>query len=165
MPTQAFALRPVRLTDLPALRRWRSLPAVQSHLRHPQPPSWRQHLRWWWTIRNDPTCYVRAVTRNGVLVGVAGCYYIGHLAGELSVLCTDGERERYDWELEALRLVIASAPLLHVWAEVYPTAPEERQALFLDAGLVPVRSIPSWVSRSPTRPNVAGSQFYWHTLP
>ena len=158
-----YALRPVELCDLPTLKRWRGLPSVQKHLRHPAPPSWPDHLKWWWRTRHDPTCYVRAVTRDGQLIGVAGCYYIGLSAGELSVLCTDGRGERYDWNLAALRLVIASAPVCHVWAEVYPTAPIIRHTLFLDAGLTRVSSIPSWVSRSPTRPNVSGSQFYWRT--
>src|SRR5690349_12817911 len=81
MLPQAFALRPVELCDLPTLKRWRSLPSVQSHLRHPTPPTWPQHLAWWWRIHHDPTCRVFAVTLEDELVGQAGWYYRrGHAA-------------------------------------------------------------------------------------
>lgn len=160
MLPQAFALRPVRWTDLPALRRWRGLPAVQRHLRHPTPPSWFQHLRWFRRTHTDPTCWVRAVTRNGQLVGVVGFYYLAHQTGELSVLCVDGQVEAFDWEYRAAKLAMQDCGLRHVWGEVYPEAPIGRKALFSSL-LTRVRSIPAWVHH---RPFKEGSAFYWTTL-
>lgn len=122
MPT---ALRPIRLTDLPRLRRWRGL---ATHLRHPGVPSWRHHLRWWWRTRHDPTCWVRAVVDvDGQLCGTVGVYYIGPDGGEVSVLCADDQGEHFGWELSALALLFRAHPIRDYYATVYPGHPERYQ--------------------------------------
>lgn len=130
-----YQLRPVELCDLPTLKRWRALPSVQSHLRHPK-TSWFQHLKWWWRIRRhgDPTCRVWAVTRDDVLVGQAGLYYRMGPAAEVSVLVF--RREAEDFEAEELitrgLLVMAARGwgLNTLFAEVLSTAPLMRHAVF-----------------------------------
>lgn len=134
MPSQGLALRPVRLLDLPALRRMRSLPAVQAHLRHPQPPSWPHQLRWFWRIHHDPTCRVWAVTRFGKLIGQAGFYYRNGTGAEVSVLIVDEEREDFEAEYWVVRNLLPAKArewgLTSLWAEVLSTAPLLRQYVF-----------------------------------
>lgn len=138
MPAQ-YALRPVRLTDLPTLKRWRSLPDVQKHLRHPH-TSWLTHLRWWWGIRahQHPTRRVWAVTWNGKLCGQAGLYYRTGAAAEVSILLVAQfpDRER-DWSVAGRPVVegpLATEAkawgLTCLWAEVLSTAPLARHTLF-----------------------------------
>ena len=130
-----YQLRPVEFCDLPTLKRWRSLPSVQSHLRHPQ-ISWFQHLQWWWRIRRhgDPTCRVWAVTQDNVLVGQAGLYYRMGPAAEVSVLVFDGNREDFYAERRVLGSILADAAqkwgLNTLFAEVLTTAPIQRHAVF-----------------------------------
>lgn len=139
MPAQ-YTLRPVEFCDLPTLKRWRELPSVQSHLRHPK-LTWFQHLKWWWRIRRhgDPTCRVWAVVDNdGVLVGQAGLYYRMGPAAEVSVLVVLESRgvEREDTGAE---FAVVSGPLTHaakawgletLWAEVLTPAPLHRHWAF-----------------------------------
>lgn len=133
MTTQAFALRPVRLTDLPTLKRWRGLPEVQRHLRHPR-TSWPQHLRWWWRIQRDPTCRVWAVTVNGRLVGQVGWYYRKYNAAEVSVLVVRDGGEDYACESLLVSYYLPpkarEAGLTTLWAEVLATAPLMRHSVF-----------------------------------
>lgn len=134
MTTQAFALRRVRLTDLPALKRWREVPDVQRHLRHPHTP-WAAHLRWWWGIRahRHPTRRVWAVTYAGALVGQAGLYYRMGAAAEVSLLVMVGARESFAAEQEVLRLLERKArawACTTLWAEVLATAPLARHSVF-----------------------------------
>lgn len=131
----AIALRHVRWSDLPALKRMRSLPEVQKHLRHPR-LSWPQHLRWWLRIRahSDPTCRVWTVVREGKVIGCAGLYYRMGVGAEVSILVVKDGREAYATE----RAVIV-VPLTHkakqwglkeLWAEVLSTAPLQRHGVF-----------------------------------
>lgn len=133
MTTQAFALRPIRLTDLPTLKRWRSLPEVQKHLRHPT-TSWWTHLRWFFRIRRDPTCRVFAVTLFGRLVGQVGWYYRKYNAAEVSILVIDGDVERFAAEAFVVDTLLPpearKAGLTVLWAEVFATAPVERHTVF-----------------------------------
>lgn len=161
MALQAYALRPVHLRDLPALKRWRGLPEVQRHLRHPHAFGWWRHLRWWWN--NGKGYRVYAVTLNGDLIGVAGFYYIAQGAAELSILCVTHEQEDYPAERQALRLLLREARtigLSHVWAEVVSTASLGRHSVFW--GLPAVRDLPLWVER-PT-PYQEGHRYYWYAL-
>lgn len=134
MPSQAFALRDIRLSDLPALKRWRSWPDVQRHLRNPTPPTWYQQFRWWRRIQRDPTCRVWAVTLEGELVGQAGWYYRKNYEAEVSVLVMDGDREAFETEGFVLRHLLTpkarEAGLTVLWAEVLATAPLKRHTVF-----------------------------------
>lgn len=134
MSPQAFVLRPVRLWDLPTLKRWRSLPAIQSHLRHPTPPSWFDQLRWWWRIRHDPTCRVWAVTYCGMLCGHVGWYYRKYNRAEVSVLVVAEDRELFDSERRLVEGALAhkarEAGLTGLYVEVLSTAPRERHTVF-----------------------------------
>lgn len=125
-----YALRPLEWCDLPTLKRWRALPEVQRHLRHPH-TTWFQHLRWF--LRRDPTRKVWAVTWDESLVGIVGLYYrMGHGA-EVSVLVMDGDREDYPAEKIAVHLLTQEARawgLTSLWAEVLVTAPLQRHSLF-----------------------------------
>lgn len=120
MPPQV-SLRPLRWSDLPALKRWRGLPDVSRHLRHPK-TSWLQHLRW---FLSKPSVW--AVEREGKLVGQVGWYYRVKDAAEVSVLVMDGDREDYAWERVVVSLYLAPLArahgLKHLWAEVLSTAP------------------------------------------
>lgn len=134
MTTQAFALRPVRLTDLPTLKRWRGLPEVQRHLRHPT-TSWPQHLKWWWRIQHDPTCAVWAVTELGRLVGQVGWYYRKYNAAEVSVLVMmPWGKEDFPAEAEIVGTLLTAearkAGLTTLYAEVLATAPLLRHTVF-----------------------------------
>lgn len=126
-----YALRPVEWCDLPTLKRWRSLPEVQRHLRHPQ-TTWFQHLRWF--LRRDPTCRVWAVTWNDALVGVAGWYYRMGNAAEVSVLVMDRDREDAVGERVVVQGVLTRAAeawgITTLWAEVLATAPVSRHSVF-----------------------------------
>lgn len=134
MLPQALALRPIRWTDLPALRRWRGLPEVQRHLRHPKQPTWIEQVRWFFRIRKDKTCRVWAVTLFGKLVGQAGFYYRVGDAAEVSVLAVDGQREDFEVEHAVVRHLLPDAArewgLTSLWAEVLGTAPLLRHFVF-----------------------------------
>lgn len=131
-----YQLRPVEFCDLPTLKRWRELPSVQSHLRHPN-LTWFQHLKWWWRIRRhgDPTCRVWAVVKDDVLVGQAGLYYRMGPAAEVSVLVFNNEgQEWYGGESSVLHGPLTEAAkgwgLNTLFAEVLTTAPLARHPVF-----------------------------------
>lgn len=134
MSPQAFALRPLRWTDLPALKRWRGLPEIQRHLRHPTPPTWVQHVRWFLRVRRDPTCQVWAVTYGGKLVGQAGWYYRRYNAAEVSILVVFGTMESFTHEATVLHSLLAPKAreygLTTLWAEVLSRAPVGRHTVF-----------------------------------
>ena len=149
-----YQLRPVELCDLPTLKRWRELPSVQSHLRHPN-ITWFQHLKWWWRIRRhaDPTCRVWAVVKDDVLVGQAGLYYRMGPAAEVSVLMVVRgiwaqdlkwyEVEDCEAEREIVHGPLTEAALAWgldtLWAEVLATAPFRRHDVFTPGlGLSPL---------------------------
>lgn len=136
MPAQ-YALRPVRLSDLPALKWWRSFPDPRRHLRHPD-LSWLQHLTWWWGIRSHTHPTQRAwavVNHKGELVGQAGLYYKMGPAAEVSVLVLYPNGTE-DWESEWVvvqDLLIPAAKAWGIetlWAEVLATAPLMRHNVF-----------------------------------
>lgn len=140
MSPQAFALRPIELCDLPTLKRWRAIPAVQSHLRHPIPPTWPQHLAWWWRTKHDPSCRVFAVTLNDELVGQAGWYYRRGTVAEVSLVVMDGYQECFATEGFILRHLLhpeaKTAGLTVLFAEVLATAPIKRHTVFPADGVV-----------------------------
>lgn len=129
----------MRLSDLPALKRFRAFPEVQKHLRHPH-TSWWGHLWWFWRTKTDPTMRVWTVTRGGGVIGLTGFYYRkGGDAGqaEFSVLCCDALGERYEWEREAGRQALVLGRLWGLmvpYVEVLVSASVIRHALFLSLG-------------------------------
>ena len=138
MSPQDFQLRPVRVTDLPTLKRWRSLPEVQSHLRHPS-TSWADHLKWFLRIQRDPTCRVWAVVYGDQLVGQAGLYYKMGPAAEVSLVVFAGEKEAFTAERVALRELEYAAlrwGVTTLWAEVLSTAPLQRHTVFPPASMI-----------------------------
>lgn len=134
MVPQGLALRPIRLTDLPTLKRWRSLPHIQAHLRHPR-TTWSQHLRWFLWQRHHPSVKVWAVTLGGRLVGQAGLYYRMGQGAEVSILMLDPQgRELFEVEWLIVRTFLADEArawgLTSLWAEVLATAPLSRHDVF-----------------------------------
>lgn len=138
MPAQ-YALRRIEFCDLPTLKRWRSLPEVQRHLRHPK-LSWLSHLLWWWGIRRHthPTQRVWAVVNaREELVGQVGYYYRSGDVAEASVLaCTF--HEDYALERELIPLLDAAARadgVRYLYAEVLTRAPLKRHGVFVGWGV------------------------------
>lgn len=128
----SLQVRPVRWTDLPTLKRWRSLPSLRSHLRHPD-ITWLQHLQWFWRIQRDPTCRVWAVEYAGRLAGVMGLYYRMGPAAEVSVMAVVLGREDFTLERQIVQGPLTEQALgwglTTLWAEVLVTAPLQRHDL------------------------------------
>lgn len=154
----AYRLVPLEPYHLPALRRWRALPAIAAHLRHPEPQSEAAQWAWYQALDADPATRMYAVEQvssgTPCHIGVAGLCHIHHgtLSAELSVLVVDPETSREDFpaETEVVRLLCVQAfdglGLRRVWAEVYHTVAGRRRP-FHDT-LPEVGTIPDAVFRA-----------------